>query len=200
MSRKSTSRKSIKKEDETEVRRTSLFPSSDDRFLHVRHCMLYEFNRRSNATSAARRICAVYPNSVAPSTCRRWFRRFRSGDLDISVKRPKRKANRSRSKSRGPRRSRKQSNRFDLRIAKRTSGPSGSENTDGEEDENRSESSEDDSVEEVVKTQVDEPSPISDAKLIPPRIKLLDLRVVIERCDHLIRGEFYASRNYVVPG
>lgn len=51
----------------------------DEQKTHTRHCMLYEFDRGSTATDAARNIIATYgEKTVDSSTCRRWFSKFRS--------------------------------------------------------------------------------------------------------------------------
>lgn len=53
---------------------------------HIRHCLLYEYRRRSSATTANANINEVYPNAVNVRTCQRWFLRFRSGDMDLNDK------------------------------------------------------------------------------------------------------------------
>uniref|UniRef100_A0A915B354 Mos1 transposase HTH domain-containing protein n=1 Tax=Parascaris univalens TaxID=6257 RepID=A0A915B354_PARUN len=51
----------------------------------IRHLLLYEFNRGSKATEAARNIRAVYGEKfLAESTARKWFARFREGNFDLN--------------------------------------------------------------------------------------------------------------------
>lgn len=51
---------------------------------HLRHCMLYEFNSKKDATTAMRNICAVYgEDALTVRTCQRWFTKFRSGDMSL---------------------------------------------------------------------------------------------------------------------
>jgi [histone H3]-lysine36 N-dimethyltransferase SETMAR len=48
---------------------------------HVRHCLLYEFDKSSTAAAACRNVRQVYgDDAIDESTCRRWFRKFREGD------------------------------------------------------------------------------------------------------------------------
>ena len=48
---------------------------------HIRHCLLFEFDKGSTAALACRNIRQVYgEDAIDESTCRRWFRKFRNGD------------------------------------------------------------------------------------------------------------------------
>lgn len=52
--------------------------------FHVRHCVLYCFKRGLNASAAAREICGTYgDNAISVSTCKRWYAKFRAGDLSL---------------------------------------------------------------------------------------------------------------------
>ena len=52
--------------------------------MHLRHCLLYEFDRKSTPAKAAENICQVYGiDAVTERTCRRWFAKFREGDRSL---------------------------------------------------------------------------------------------------------------------
>lgn len=56
-----------------------------DKIYHLRHILLFEFNRGSNASESARNICGVYGKGfVAERTARKWFSRFKNGNFDMS--------------------------------------------------------------------------------------------------------------------
>ncbi|GFW52680.1 hypothetical protein TNCV_2392601 [Trichonephila clavipes] len=48
---------------------------------HVRHCLLYEFDKKSTGATACHNIYLVYrDDAIEEITCRRWFRKFRERD------------------------------------------------------------------------------------------------------------------------
>lgn len=56
----------------------------DQKKVHIRHCMLYAFDRGLSGTAAANEICSIYgEDTVTKWTCNRWFERFRSGDRSL---------------------------------------------------------------------------------------------------------------------
>ena len=53
--------------------------------MHIRHCMLYKFNLRKNATQATKSICSAYGDDALDiRTCQNWFARFKGGDYDLN--------------------------------------------------------------------------------------------------------------------
>lgn len=55
--------------------------------MHLRHIMLYEFNKGVNATLATVNICQVYGEGVLDKRkCQYWFQRFRTGDYSLEDK------------------------------------------------------------------------------------------------------------------
>ena len=56
-----------------------------DKKEHLRHLILFEFNRGSNGADAARNICAVYGEGFTNKmTVNRWYARFRDGNSDLT--------------------------------------------------------------------------------------------------------------------
>ena len=52
--------------------------------IHLRHCMMHEFQKEGNAIQARKNLCKVLGESVVTSrTCQRWFTKFRSGDFSL---------------------------------------------------------------------------------------------------------------------
>lgn len=51
---------------------------------HIRHVLLYEYNKHENATTATKNICEVYGKSIiSVSQSQRWFKKFRSGNTNL---------------------------------------------------------------------------------------------------------------------
>ena len=56
------------------------FLKMGDKKVHLRHCLLYEFDREMTPAKAAENICQIYGiDAVTERTCRRWFAKFREG-------------------------------------------------------------------------------------------------------------------------
>ena len=56
-----------------------------EKLEHLRHILLFEFNRGSKAAEAASNICAVYgDNAIGERTARKWFSRFKEDHFDTS--------------------------------------------------------------------------------------------------------------------
>ena len=55
--------------------------------MHIRHCMLYEFNLKKNTTQSTKSICSAYgDDALDVRTCQNWFARFNAGDFDLNDK------------------------------------------------------------------------------------------------------------------
>jgi histone-lysine N-methyltransferase SETMAR len=53
---------------------------------HIRHIMLYELKRGSNATIATKNINDTYGEVLDVRTCQNWFKRFRNDDISLESK------------------------------------------------------------------------------------------------------------------
>ena len=55
--------------------------------VHIRYCMLFQFNSGKTAAKAQILIRSAYgENTVTANTCREWFSKFRSSNFDVSHK------------------------------------------------------------------------------------------------------------------
>ena len=53
--------------------------------VYLCHFILYEFQQGRNATEACRNLLKVFGECiVSDRTCRRWFKKFETGDFDLS--------------------------------------------------------------------------------------------------------------------
>ena len=50
---------------------------------HLRHIAIFLFDSGKSAKTAAEKISAVYPGTMAVRTCQEWFAKFRRGDRDL---------------------------------------------------------------------------------------------------------------------
>lgn len=50
---------------------------------HLRHCILFQFDRGLKATEATYGINKVYPKSLTVRKCQRWFAKFKGGKKDL---------------------------------------------------------------------------------------------------------------------
>lgn len=59
----------------------------DNETDHIRHILLYYYNKEKTATYAHQKICAVYgKDTIKLRACQKWFKKFRGGDFSIQDK------------------------------------------------------------------------------------------------------------------
>lgn len=59
----------------------------DTEKTHIRHCILHYFRAGKTSAETHRVICAIEgEHVVSETTCREWFRRFKTGDFDLNDK------------------------------------------------------------------------------------------------------------------
>jgi [histone H3]-lysine36 N-dimethyltransferase SETMAR len=51
--------------------------------FHLRHVLLWEFRKKTTAAKCHKMITEIYGDIINVSTCRRWFRKFKSGDFNL---------------------------------------------------------------------------------------------------------------------
>lgn len=56
----------------------------DNKNEHIRHVLLYYYNKGKTATNAHQKICAVYgKDRIQLRTCQKWFKKFRGGSVSV---------------------------------------------------------------------------------------------------------------------